>query len=172
MIKKWITAVVALLVAFPVVGGEIIGNTYIGEKHGYIEINSPDGKWQIQDREGQGTQIAQLALKDQISGSRPTVLFSAIPKGAGITADQVLQWSREAMEKQGMELGQIEPVRFGGKQVYGFQATLTKGTVKVEQRNYLIEGAKSYFLVSCTALSAAFNAAKPLFEEVMEKLKY
>ena len=172
MIKKWFAAIVTLLLAFPVLGGEIIGNTFIGEKHGYIEITSPDGKWQIQDREGQGYQVANLTLKDPISGTRPTVLFSAIPRDASVTADQVLQWTREAMEKQGMEVGQIETMRVSGKPVYSFMGSLTKGSVKVLQRSYLLEGAKSFFMVNTTAQAAAFDAAKPLFESVIEKLKY
>ena len=172
MTKQWAALAAGTLLAFAAAAGEIIGNTYISEKQGYIEVQSPDGKWQIQDREGQGTQLASLTLKDPISGSRPTMLFFAIPKAAGVTVDQVVGWSRETMAQNGMELGAIEPLRFGGKPVVVFGGSLTKGNIKVLQRSYMLEGPKSFFMVSATAQAAAFDAAKPLFDEVIEKLKY
>jgi len=172
MTIRWVAIVTGMLIASLVSAGEIIGNTYISEKQGYIEIQSPDGKWQIQDREGQGTQLANLTLKDPISGSRPTILFFSIPKAGDVKVDEVVQWARDAMVQNGMELGAIEPVRFGGKQVVVFLGSLTKGNIKVMQRSYMLEGPKSFFMVSATAQAAAFDAAKPLFDEVVEKVKY
>ena len=170
--KELISGVAALMLALPAWPGEIIGNTYIGEKHGYIEVVSPDGKWQIEDREGRSNQIVELSLKSPINGTRPTILFFGIPKLDGMTIDMVIGMAREAIEKQGMELGPIESRRYAGKPIHAYSGSMTKNNQKAIQVMYVLEGPKTFFFVSASANSAAFDAAKPLFEEVVEKLKY
>lgn len=172
MNKPWLVALAMLLCPLPCHPGEIIGNTYIGEKHGYIEIQSPDGKWQIQDREGQSNQIAILTLKDAINGTRPTMLFFGIPNPGGVTLPEVAQWGRDAIEKNGFELGTIETRRYGGKPAIIFTATITKGGGRATMLSITLEGPKSFFQVYASANAVAYDAAKPLFEEVVEKLKF
>jgi len=171
MNRVWIFAI-ALSFSLPVLPGEIIGNTYIGEKNGYIEIQSPGGKWQIVDREGQGPSIANLTVKDPIKGSRPTLLFQGIPKMGGITLDQIMQMIRTSVEQQGLELGPVEMKRYGGKQIATFNSTLTKQGIKVVMNTFICEGPKNFFMATGSAVEGAYEGAKPMFEEVIEKLKY
>ena len=154
------------------VSGELIGNTFIGEKSGYIEIQSPGGKWQIEDREGQGRAIANLTSKDSIKGSRPTILFQSVPKMGEMTADEITQITRSVFEKQGFQNGPIEVKRYSGKPVATYHSSMSKDGVKVLMYVFILDGQKSFFLVSATAPEVAYEAAKPLFEEVIEKLKY
>ena len=167
---KWIAAAAVLLLAIPVDAGEIIGNTYIGEKQGYIEIQSPDGKWEIEDREGRGFEIAMLKSREQINNSRPNIHFFGYPIAGDITLENMLRELRASFGKQGYELGPIEPKRFAGKQVHTFSGRLLgKG---VQTSMYLFQSAKSVFFVQCAAADAAFDTVKPMCDEVVEKLKY
>ena len=170
MRRELILGVSALIFSFYAWSGELIGNTYIGEKQGYIEIQSPDGKWQIEDREGRGYEIAMLRSKEQINNSRPNILIQGFPIAGDMTFENMLREIRQGHEKQGWELGPIETKRYGGKQVLTFSSRLLGKGVRGEM--YLLRGEKSTFFASCTAADGAYTAAKPLCDEVIERVKY
>ncbi len=153
--------------------GEVIGNTYIGEKHGYIEVLSPEGKWSIKDKEGEGTGVVELRLKDPINGTNPSVLVQAIPHSGGLVpADMVLQIMRDSFAQQGMQTGPVETGRIAGKKVYQFWIRLERSGQVVKGDVVMCEGDKSFFMIQFTANSVAYDAARPLFNDVLEKVKY
>jgi hypothetical protein len=170
MIGKLMLGISALVLSFHSWSGEIIGNTYIGEKQGYIEIHSPEGKWEIEDREGRGHEIALFKFKELLSNSRPAIHFFGFPIAGDITLENMLREMRSNLGKQGMELGPIEPKRFAGKPVQTFPGRLLgKG---VQSTMYLFQGAKSVFYVQCSAADVVFDTVKPMCDDIIEKLKY
>ena len=76
------------------------------------------------------------------------MIFFAMPKLDGITIDFVLGVLRSAAEKQGMELGPIEPKRYGGKPVHTFTGTLTKSNQKIVFTSFVVDGGKIFSMLA------------------------
>ena len=170
MKKRLIIGIFCSALSFSAWPGEIIGNTYIGEKQGYIEIQSPGGKWEIEDREGRGYEIAILRSKEQISNSRPNIHIQGFPMVGDINMENMLREMRSSLEKNGYELGPIEPKRFAGKQVNTYSGRLLGKGVQIVA--YMLQGAKTVFYMQCAAAETVIATVKPMCDEVVEKLKY
>jgi hypothetical protein len=156
----------------PARAGEVIGSTYISEKDGVIEITAEG--WNIKDAESPGQfKLAELTPKQAIGGTNPNMqVFRLANPGGAISGQFMLQQIREGLVKQGMEAGQIETRRIGGKRVLTLLASMIKDGGKANGLVYMFEGEKSLYWVQFFANAVVWDEARQRFDEVMEKVKY
>ena len=159
--------------------GEIIGNTFIGERFGYIELTSVDGKWEIVDREKDANNdmagpVADFKFKEPISGVKP-VTFNALgfrKVDQSITVDFLIKTLRDAWSKQGGEMDSVEAGRISGKKVWITEKRITLKGNHAHGRDILLEGEKAVFVISVVVLAAAYPEYKRLLEELAASAKY
>lgn len=170
----FVIAALLSIVALPSIAGEIIGNTYISDKHGPLEVTSPEGKWSIRDEEPAGqSKLVHLELKDPLNGFKPTFSVFSIPNpGGAVPLDSILQMIRGSFEQQGVEVGVLEVRRFAGKKVPFFNASLTRSNVTLKTDVYVFEGQKATFFAQCAVNAISHAAARPLCDQVAETVKY
>lgn len=158
--------------------GEVIGNTYIGERFGFIEVNAADGKWGISDREKTAANdiagmVVHFKLKEKVSGWAPDVHITGFKKvGDVVTADYVLNMMRESWKSQGFTLNPIETGRISGRKVYLFEMQATLQGMEMKGRNVLLEGEKALFLAAMVTSAQSYQNLLPLFEELIATAKY
>lgn len=166
------------LTAGNAVAGEVIGNTYIGERFGFIEINAVDGKWEIADKEKTAVNdiagmVVNFKLKQKVSGGAPDVNITGFKKvGDFVTADYVLNMMRESWKSQGFTLNPIETGRISGRKIYFFEMQATLQGLEMKGRNVLLEGEKALFLVAMVTSAQSYQNLVPLFEELVASAKY
>lgn len=164
-----------LICAFssPVFAGEIIGNTYISEKDGVIEITAEG--WDIKDAEGRGGPDPYLIVTLHIKGTGAATALQfwrlANPGGA-VTPEAMLQELRKVYEKQGMEVGAMEPRRVSGKRVLTMSTSISKGSGRSNGFLYMMQGEKSLYWAQFWANVTIFDDAQKKFDEVIEKVRY
>ena len=165
-------AVLACASASFVLGGEIIGNTYISEKDGVIEITA--AAWNIKDNEAPGGfKIATLTPKQPLKGTVTSVeIFRLANPGGAVTPDTMLQMLRDGFVKQGMEASAIETRRISGKRVLALPLAMSKAGGRSNGLVYMMQGEKSLYWAQFFANVAVWDEARALFDEVMEKVKY
>lgn len=158
--------------------GEVIGNTYIGERFGYIEMTSVEGKWDITDREKGATNdlagtIAHFKLKEAVSGWKPDVNIMGFKKIEGaITADFVMNMMRKEWTAQGGEVEPIETGRIAGKKVFYNDKRIAAKGIPMMGRDIYLEGEKAIFIVHVIAPAHAFPQVLQLVEELVATAKY
>ena len=156
----------------PVFAGEIIGNTYISEKDGVIEITAEG--WDIKDAEGRTPDpylIVTLNIKG--TGAMTALQFWRLANpGGAVTPEAMLQELRKSYEKQGLEVGGMEPRRLSGKRVLMMPTTTSKGGGRASGFLYMLQGEKSLYWAQFWANVTIFDDARKKFDEVMEKVKY
>ena len=159
-------------VSVPAPAGEVIGNTYISEKDGVIEITAEG--WDIKDTESAGQfKLAELTVREPINGFTPRILLFRVGNpGGAIAPENILQQMREGFEKQGMEVGQIEPRRIAGKRVLALPVSMTTGSGKSNGLIYALQGERSLYWMQFFANAVVWDEARQLFDQVMEKVKY
>jgi len=169
---RFLPAVAAVLLSSAALAGEVIGNTYISEKDGVIEI-SAEG-WDVKDTEGKvAFQIAALSPKQQIQGMTPSVQFYRLANpGGAVTPEFMLQQLRDAYVKQGGEAGAIEPRRIAGKQVLTLPVSMSKDGGRANGLFYMMQGEKSLYWAQFFANVKVWDDARKQFDELMEKVKY
>lgn len=166
------------LAAGTAVAGEVIGNTYIGERFGFIEVNAADGKWEIADREKNAVNdlaglVVHFKLKEKVSGWSPDVNIMGFKKaGDAITADYVLNTMRDSWKSQGFTLSPIETGRISGRKIYFFEMQATLHGMEMKGRNVLLEGEKAIFIVAMATSAKSYQNLLPLFEELIASAKY
>lgn len=156
----------------PALAGEVIGNTYISEKDGVIEI--PAEGWEIKDTEAAGSfQIAQLTAREAIGGTRPNVTFWRLANpGGAVTPESMVQQMSTELIKQGAEVSPMETRRVAGKRVVVLPFSLSKGGGKANGLFYMLQGEKSLYWANFSANVNVWEQARPRFDELMEKVKY
>lgn len=174
LFTRAVAIVVVLLVgaAGVAAAGEIIGNTYISEKDGVIEIPAPG--WNIQDKESAGqAMIAQLTPKASINGFTPMISFYRMPNPGGqIKPDVMVGMMRDNLVKQGAEAGQLEPRRVAGKSIATMQFTMSKDGGRAHGLIYILSGEKALYWATFACNVKAWEQGRVAFDEVMEKVKY
>jgi len=168
----------ACLTAGNAVAGEVIGNTYIGERFGFIEVNAVDGKWEITDKEKTAANdiagmVVHFKLKEKVSGWSPDVNITGFKKvGSFVTADWVLNMMRDSWKGQGFTLNPIETGRISGRKIYFFEMQATLQGMEMKGRNVLLEGEKAFFLAAMATSAQSYQNLLPLFEELIASAKY
>jgi hypothetical protein len=155
------------------IAGEVIGDTYISEKDGVIELTAKE--WNIEDVETPGSaKIAQLSIKDPINGTHPSILVFRLgpPASASVTPEAFAKMLREQFAKQGAEMDPIETRRIAGKRVLVLQGSLSKDEGKAIMLTYLLSGEKSFYWLHLSSNVNAWDKARPKFDELMETVKY
>jgi len=154
------------------VAGEVIGNTYISEKDGVIEVVAEG--WNIKDTETAGkAELAELTPKESIDGFRPVISINRFANPGGqIEPDWFLQQIREGLVKEGAEVQPIETRRIAGKRVMVLQYSMTKGGGKANGLIYMMQGDKSLYWTNFNANVVVWERTRPMFDEVMERVKY
>lgn len=154
------------------VGGEVIGNTYISEKDGVIEVVAEG--WNIKDTETAGkAKLAELTPKEPIDGFRPSISISRFANPGGqIEPDWFLGQVRDGLVKQGAEVQPIETRRIAGKRVIALQYSMTKGEGKANGVIYMMKGEKSLYWANFAANVKVWERTRPMFDDVMENVKY
>lgn len=152
--------------------GEVIGNTYISEKDGVIEFTAE--AWNIKDTETPGKiKLAELTPKSPIKGYTPSIQVNRLANPGGqIAPDWFLQQIRAGLEKEGAEVAPIETRRIAGKRVLAMQATMTRDGGKANVLFYMLQGEKSLYWTQLAANVNAWDEARQMFDEFMEKVKY
>lgn len=147
--------------------GEIIGQTYISEKDGVIEIQGE--VWKIKDLEGQEHSIAIQTLK----GTRATAQFFRLGNPGGVvTQKTMLQELRKGFEKQGVEVGAVEPRRVSGKRVLALPMSMAIKGGRANLLVYMMQGEKSLYWATFVANAAIWDDARKKFEALIETVKY
>jgi len=174
MMRKLLVVVGCVFVAGSSLAGEVAGNTFVGKRNGSIEVVSPGGKWELRDMEAEGpTAIVSLKLKEAIQGSHPGCAVTSMPgMVASVEMSELADLLRKNMVDAGMGLGLLETRRLGGKNVQAFSTLMVKNAASAKGETFLLRGEKDYFVVNCSASSAAYEAARPLFAEVVGSMKY
>ena len=166
------------LAAWPAGAGEVIGNTYVGERFGYIELTAPDGKWEITDKEKGATNdmagmIAHFKLKDAISGWRADVNILGFKKiEDAITVDFVMNTMRTEWTAQGGETEAIETGRIAGKKVFFYDKRLNVKGIAMKGRDIYLEGGKAVFVVHMIVRADVYPQTLQLLEELVAGAKY
>ena len=166
------------LAAWRAGAGEGIGNTYVGERFGYIELTSVDGKWDIVDKEKSATNdfagmIAHFKLKEAISGWKPDVNVMGFKKVEGaVTADFVINMMRKEWTAQGGEVEQIETGRIAGRKVFFNDKRISVKGVAMKGRDIYLEGEKGIFIVSVIVRADVYPQTLQLLEELVSAAKY
>lgn len=166
------------LAAWPAGAGEVIGNTYVGERFGYIELTAADGKWEIADKEKAATNdmagmIAHFKLKDAISGWRPDINVLGFKKIEGaITVDFVMNTMRSQWTAQGGEVDAIETGRIAGKKVFFNDKRLNVKGIAMKGRDIYLEGEKAIFVVHMVVRADVYPQTLQLLEELVSAAKY
>jgi hypothetical protein len=169
---------VLMLAAAHAGAGEVIGNTYVGERFGYIEMTSVDGKWDITDREKEAKNdfagmIAKFKLKEAVSGWKPDVNIMGFKKIEGaVTVDFVMNTMRTEWTGQGGEVDQIETGRIAGKKIFFYDKRLTPQGIPMKGRDIYLEGEKGIFIVAVIAKTPAYPQVLQLLEELVATAKY
>ena len=170
---RYVILVILLELAIPVFAGEVIGNTYISEKDGTIEITTSE--WDIKDTEVAGrAQIARLELKAAPeSGFTGTVLVYRLSNfGGAVKVDTILSQLRAGVEKNGAKVGMLEPKRFAGKPVQVFGYYMEKDGGRADGQMYLVEGPKALYWLNCTANIKIWEHVRQKCDELMAQVKY
>jgi len=154
------------------VGGEVIGNTYISEKDGVIEVMAEG--WNIKDTEtADKALLVKFTPKVAIDGFRsPIMIFRFANPGGQIEPDYLLQQIRDGMVKQGAEVRPIQMRRIAGKRVMTLQYSLTTEGGKANGLFYMMQGEKSLYWANFTANVKVWERARPMFDEFMDNVKY
>ena len=166
------------LAAWQAGAGEVIGNTYVGERFGYIELTSVDGKWDITDREKSATNdfagmVAHFKLKEAISGWKPDLNVMGFKKIEGaVTADFVINMMRKEWAAQGGEVGPNETGRIAGRKVVFNDQTITAQGLAMKGRSVYLEGEKGIFIVSVIVRADVYPQTLQLLEELVSAAKY
>lgn len=169
---------VLMLAAAHAGAGEVIGNTYVGERFGYIELTSVDGKWEIIDKEKSATNdfagmIAHFKLKEAVSGWKADVNIMGFKKVEGaITVDFVISMMRKEWAAQGGEVEQIETGRIAGKKVFFNDKRISVKGIAMKGRDIYLEGEKGIFIVSVVVRTDAYPQTLQLLEELVSAAKY
>jgi hypothetical protein len=167
--------VLALLIAascLPALAGEIIGNTYISEKDGVIEI--PAEGWEIKDTEAPGGfKIAELTPREAIGGTRPAIVFFRLSNpGGAVTPEAMVKQFADAYLKQGGEVSPMEVRRIAGKRVLALPMSMSKDGGRANGLLYMLQGEKSLYWGQFFANVNVWAEAREKFDAVMEKVKY
>ena len=166
------------LAAWPASAGEVIGNTYVGERFGYIELTSVGGKWEITDKEKSaktdlGGAIAHFKLKDAVSGWNPEVHVIGFKKVGGVvTVDFVVGLMRKEWIAQGGEVEALETGRIAGKKVVQYDKRLTFQGTPMKGRDICLESEKGIFVVAVIVREDAYPQTLQLLEELVSAAKY
>jgi len=161
-----------VVVAGAATAGEVIGNTYISEKDGVIEISAP--AWNIKDTETAGSpMLAELTVKQPLDGMVPKVQFFRLANPGGvIQPDFLIGQIRDGLAKQGAEVGQIEPRRVAGKRILTTQFTVSRDGGRAHGLIYMLRGDRALYWAQFYSNVVVWEQARPLFDELMEKVKY
>ncbi len=166
------------LAAVPAGAGEVIGNTYVGERFGYIELTAADGKWDISDKEKSATNdmagmIAHFKLKDAISGWKADVNILGFKKiEDAITVNFVIGTMRKEWIAQGGEVEPIETGRIAGKKVHHYEKRLNVKGIAMKGRDIYLEGEKAVFVVHMIVRADAYPPTLQLLEDLVATAKY
>ena len=163
-----------MLLSQSLFAGEVIGNTYISEKHGYVELSAPDGQWEIVDTESQGSgaKLAEFNYKTKVNGADvKATLWGSMNPGNVLDADFFLKTVRSAFEEQGATVEPVETKRFAGKKIYFLMATLEQGSNKAHTVVYAFAGNNGFFWLQHVARPDVLENSRPLVEAILEGLK-
>lgn len=168
-----------LLLAGQAGAGEVIGNTYIGERFGYIELVSVGGKWEVVDREKDAQNdmagpVADFRLKEPVAGVKPIVfnVWGFRKADASITVDFIIQTLRNAWGQQGGEVESVEAGRLSGRKAWFLEKRVTFQGRLAHGRDIVVEGDKAIFVISTVALAPAYPQVRQLLEELAATAKY
>ncbi len=166
--------------------GEVIGNTYIGERFGHVELTSIGGKWNIIDKEKDAQTdvagvVAEFRLKEPVGSVSTVTAFEVMGfrKSEGRTVDFVINWRRDAFAKLGAE---TEPTtgRIAGKKIWLIEKRHTNRmslggkdiVLEMKGSDIILEGEKAIFLLGFFAHAPAYPEARQLLEELAATAKY
>ncbi len=167
-----------LLAAGQAGAGEVIGNTYIGERFGYFEMTSVEGKWEMTDKEKSAPNdmagmVVHFKLKEAVSGWKADVNVTGFKKvDQSISIGFVMEAMRKAWTDQGLETLQAESGRIAGRKVFLSEARGTVKGIAFKGRNIFLEGEKAIFMVAVLAPDYAYPQVIQLLDELVATAKY
>lgn len=159
--------------ALPALAGEVIGNTYISEKDGVIEVAAED--WEIKDVEQPGAaQIARFDLKStpQAGFTASALLFRVGSFGGVLKPEAIINQLRGSLESKGAEVSPMEARRFAGKRVLAFSYVMQNDQGKANGQAYSLEGPKAIYWFMCSSNVRIWEHAQKKCDELIEKTKY
>lgn len=158
--------------------GQMVGAAYVGERFGRIEIVLPQDQWRVTDREATGTvddggPVVDLQLQQAIDGSYPVVRVSAVRKvDASVTADLVLQTSREALEKQGGTVGPLLTSLAGGKIVRAYETDIAIQGKPAKVIYILLDGRQAIFSLQVAVPAASVDRVRTQVDALIAGIRY
>ena len=167
-----VAALLLVSAGSPAIAGEVIGNTYISEQDGVIEV--PAEGWNIKDTETPGNvKLAEFTPKAAIDGYRPSLTINRLANPGGqIEPDWLLQQIRDGLVTQGAVVQPTETRRIAGKPVLVLQYSMTQGVGAANGLLYMMQGESSLYWASFASNVNAWERSRPMFDEVMEKVRY
>lgn len=154
--------------------GEIVDGAFVARQGDAFHIPLANGRWQVTDREGAGpTSVALLRLSAPVVGTHPTCDITRAPGMVGsVDQDALAGMVAKGMLDAGMDLGPMQLRQIGDRPVIRFNAVLNRSGGSAAGDAYVLRGSADYFIVNCSAPAAAYESAKPLFDELVGSLRY
>lgn len=158
--------------------GQFKGDTYIGERFGRIELLAPGNHWLVLDREFSGNNefggpVVDLRSTVGIAGIFPSVHISAFKRAdASVTAEFVLQTSRDAVLQKGGEPGPVEIRAVNGKKAWFFEAQVKQQEKPARLYYVLLAGATAFFALQTVVPESVFIETKRQVDELLLKVGY
>lgn len=177
MTRPFVTAIALVLgLGLPaVVAGEIVGNAYISEKDGVIEVVAEG--WTIEDTEKKPpspNHIAKFTMKSALKGITPHAdLFRLANPGGAILPDAMLAEIGKGLAAiPGFSVKSIEERQMGGRRVHMLPVAMVSGNVRVNGLVYMMKGDKALYWAQFFAGAIIWDEAEPLFNKLVESTKY
>lgn len=171
-----VAAVLVLSLCLPAASaGEIVGNNYISEKDGVIEVVAEG--WTIQDTESKPphpNQIAKFTLKRALAGVTPSAdLFRLANPGGTVLPDAMLaEIGKGLAALPGFTVKPVEERQMGGRRVHMLPINMVSGNVRVTGLIYMLKGEKALYWAQFFARNDIWDQAQPLFDKLVESTKY
>lgn len=154
--------------------GEVVDGAYVARHGSDFQVPLTGGRWQVTDREGAGpTSVATLRLASPVVGTYPACDITRAPGMVGsIDQEALAEMVGKGMLDAGMDLGPMQMRQIGGRPVVRFNAVLNRSGGSAAGDTYVLRGRADYFIVNCSAHAAAYESAKPLFDDLVASLRY
>ncbi len=171
-LRVHLAALFILATSSPTMAAEASGDSLVSEQPAHIEITVPNEQWEIRSAEDRAYQIAEMTSRP-VEGLTATVTFWGVANpGAKVSPDQMIENLRKAFSDQGMEVGEHEPRKYGGKRVLTFQAQWTTDRGSTRGVVYLMTAKDSLFWAQFFATDAAYDRFRPTVDEIVAKTRY
>lgn len=155
-----------------------MGETFIGERFGRIEVLAPATQWLMLDREYSGDNefggpVLDLKAMVPIAGSFPNLHVSAFKRAdASVTPEFILQTSRDAVRQKGGDLGAVQTRAVDAKKVWFFEAQVRQQDKPARLYYVLLQGSSAFFALQTVVPDSAFSETKRQIDELLLKVKY